>query len=229
MTLPPEQLLSTEFALELVGLSKAYQTGAGETPVLQNYEGRLKRGEAVAIVGPSGAGKSTLLYLIGLLERPTSGTVRVGGVNVWSLSELEQANFRNRRIGFVFQDHHLLPQCTLLENVLIPTIAGQGAGDVEMQRARDLLTRVGLADRLDHRPSQLSGGERQRGAFCRALINQPELLLADEPTGNLDRKTAETVGTLLLELAAERKTTLLCVTHSLELAARFPTQWELGK
>src|SRR5690606_13801841 len=137
-----------------------------------------------------------------------------------------QAQYRNKNIGFIFQDHHLLPQCTVLENVLIPTLAGSGAGKPEEERARTLLARVGLGDRLTHRPAQLSGGERQRVAVCRALINQPALLLADEPTGNLDRRTAESVGSLLLDLSREQNTLLICVTHSSELAGRFPRRME---
>jgi lipoprotein-releasing system ATP-binding protein len=150
------------------------------------------------------------------------------GSDPFAGSEAELAHYRNRNVGFVFQEHHLLPQCTLLENVLIPTLAGSGAGTEEGERARGLLERVGLGGRLTHRPAQLSGGERQRAALCRALINQPVLLLADEPTGNLDRHTAEAVGTLLLEVAREQNALLLCVTHSTELAARFPRQYELA-
>ena len=181
----------------------------------------MRRGEALSITGPSGSGKSTLLYIIGLLESPTSGSVVIDGAEPHSLGAAAQAAFRSSTIGFVFQDHHLLPQCTVLENVLLPTLASSELPD-RTARAKTLLERVGLAHRLDHRPPQLSGGERQRVAVCRALINEPLLLLADEPTGNLDRATAEAVGSLLLEIAAEQQAMLICVTHSSELARRFP-------
>lgn len=181
----------------------------------------------MAVTGPSGSGKSTLLYILGTLDKPSSGEVQLDGRNLFLLNERQQAEYRNRNVGFVFQDHHLLPQCTVLENVLIPTLAGDGAGLEEVARAKSLLERVGLGERMEHRPAQLSGGERQRVAVCRALINQPVLLLADEPTGNLDRASAEAVGTLLLEIAREQNTMLLCVTHSSELAARFPRHDEL--
>ena len=187
----------------------------------------MARGDAVAITGPSGSGKSTLLYILGTLDQPTAGDVRLLGQNPFAINGAALAKYRNANIGFIFQDHHLLPQCSVLENVLIPTLAGSGAGKAEEARATQLLDRVGLGDRLAHRPAQLSGGERQRVAVCRALINQPVLLLADEPTGNLDRATAESVGSLLLELNREQRTLLICVTHSLELAARFPRRMEL--
>jgi lipoprotein-releasing system ATP-binding protein len=208
-------------------LTRDYATSNGALSILRGVDLRLHRGEAVAVTGPSGSGKSTLLYIIGLLDTPTSGSVEVLGRQPLSLSTADQARFRNEHIGFIFQDHHLLPQCTVLENVLIPTLAGKGAGKPEEDRARALLDRVGLAPRLTHKPAQLSGGERQRVAVCRALINRPALLLADEPTGNLDRRTAEAIGTLLLELAREQNTLLICVTHSGELAARFPRRMEL--
>ncbi|MDX1970209.1 MAG: ABC transporter ATP-binding protein, partial [Planctomycetaceae bacterium] len=178
-------------------------------------------------VGPSGSGKSTLLYMLGVLDTPTQGEIVLAGQQPHALDRTSQAAFRNRHIGFVFQDHHLLPQCTVLENVLSPTLAAAGAEWDFGGRARQLLERVGLSHRLTHRPAQLSGGERQRVAVCRALINQPTLLLADEPTGNLDRATADAVGTLLLELNREQNTLLICVTHSSELAQRFPRQCEL--
>ena len=158
---------------------------------------------------------------------PSAGTVELEGQNPFQLNEAQQAQFRNRQIGFIFQDHHLLPQCTVLENVLIPTLPGAGANAETETRARELLARVGLAERIAHRPAQLSGGERQRVAVCRALINRPALLLADEPTGNLDRTTAEAVGSLLLDLNREQNTLLICVTHSTELASRFPRHSEL--
>ena len=213
--------------LTLSEITKNFSGVAGTLQILRGVELNLKRGDALAVTGPSGSGKSTLLYIIGTLEQPTSGSVNILGNDPFALGIAELAEFRNRNIGFIFQDHHLLPQCTVLENVLIPTLAGSGAGDAEEQRARQLLERVGLCDRITHRPAQISGGERQRVAVCRALINQPALLLADEPTGNLDRSTAESVGSLLLELSKEQHTILICVTHSTELADRFPAHSEL--
>ncbi len=213
--------------LRVSGLTKQFAGAAGTLDVLTGVNLTMQRGDAVVITGPSGSGKSTLLYIIGVLDEPTSGEVNVGGTMPLLLGAVEQAKFRNETVGFVFQDHHLLPQCTVLENVLIPTLAAaKPASDIE-DRARTLLDRVGLKDRITHRPGQLSGGERQRVGICRALINEPLLLLADEPTGNLDQKTAESVGTLLLEVAAEQNTMLLCVTHNLDLAARFPRRYEL--
>lgn len=213
--------------LEVHQLCKSFPTATGELTILRNVELQLSGGDAVAVVGPSGSGKSTLLYIVGLLDQPTAGEVQINGEKPHHFPEAVQARFRSRQIGFIFQDHHLLPQCTVLENVLIPTLASGGADAAANTRARQLLDRVGLSSRLDHRPAQLSGGERQRVAVCRALINQPALLLADEPTGNLDRKTAEGVGTLLLELARESGSILICVTHSQELAGRFPRTLEL--
>lgn len=209
------------------GLIKDYAGAEGSLRILNGLDLDLSRGEAVVITGPSGSGKSTLLYILGTLDRPTAGEVRLLGQNPFGLDAAAQARFRNERIGFVFQDHHLLPQCTVLENVLIPTLPGKGADAVAESRARQLLERVGLSHRISHRPAQLSGGERQRVAVCRALINQPVLLLADEPTGNLDRRTAETVFELMLELNRERGTSLIVVTHDLGLAARMDRQLTL--
>ncbi len=208
-------------------LTKTFTGASGSLEILRGVELQLKKGDAVAIVGPSGSGKSTLLYIIGALDEPTGGNVALLGQHPHEFATAEQARFRNKHVGFVFQDHHLLPQCTVLENVLIPLLADRAATDADEQRARKLLERVGLAERLSHRPAQLSGGERQRVAVCRALINEPVLLLADEPTGNLDRHTAESIGSLLLELNKEQNTLLICVTHSAELAARFPRTFEL--
>jgi len=177
-------------------------------------------------VGPSGSGKSTLLYVLGALEPPTAGTVTLDGVNPFALSSTELAVFRNRCVGFVFQDHLLLPQCTVLENVLIPTLVGERESDAP-ERARELLDRVGLADRLDHRPGELSGGERQRVSLARALIRRPPLLLCDEPTGNLDRAAGDVVASMLFDLHERQKTVLLIVTHNIALAARCPIQFEL--
>ena len=174
-------------------------------------------------MGPSGMGKSTLLYIIGALEPPTSGTVTLDNQNPFELNEKQLAAFRNREIGFVFQDHCLLPQCSVLENVLTPTLVSTNAKD-SIQRARELLNHVGLSDRLDHRPGELSGGEKQRVSLARALITKPQLLLCDEPTGNLDHRSAEVVASMLLDLHREQQTILVVVTHSAELAARFPTK-----
>ncbi|MGH7127155.1 MAG: ABC transporter ATP-binding protein [Planctomycetaceae bacterium] len=213
--------------LSIIDLEKEYAGAAGPLSVLRGVTLGMNRGEGVVVTGPSGSGKSTLLYILGTLDEPTAGQVRLMGDDPFARTAAERAKYRNANIGFVFQDHHLLPQCTVLENVLIPTLAGNGAGKAEEQRARELLERVGLSERLSHRPAQLSGGERQRVAVCRALINQPVLLLADEPTGNLDRKTADAVGSLLLDLNREQNTLLICVTHSAELAERFPRRHEL--
>ncbi len=220
-------LMAADAALVIRGLTKRYPTPDGELRILEGVDLTLERGESLAIIGPSGAGKSTLLYVLGALDIPTQGTVTLLGENPHAMNPTQQAVFRNRHVGFVFQDHHLLPQCTVLENVLIPTLAGAGATAAMEQRARQLLDRVGLSARLDHLPAKLSGGERQRAAVCRALIHQPTLLLADEPTGDLDRASADAVGTLLLELHREQNTILICVTHSLELANRFPRKFEL--
>lgn len=187
---------------------------------------KLSRGEAVAIMGPSGSGKSTLLHIIGALDTPTSGSVTLDGANPFDLDEKALAAFRNQKIGFVFQDHCLLSQCSVLENVLTPTLVAQSRNE-SSERARALLDQVGLSERLDHRPAELSGGEKQRVALARALINEPVLLLCDEPTGNLDSKSAEAVASLLLELHARQKTILIVVTHNSELAAKFPVRYEM--
>jgi lipoprotein-releasing system ATP-binding protein len=199
-------------------VTKSYPTRAEPLVVLRGVSLRLAAGENLAILGPSGCGKSTLLHIIGTLDTPTSGRVTLDAADPFGFDEPRLAAFRNHQIGFVFQDHHLLSQCSVLENVLLPTLAGGKPGPSALARARMLLDRVGLANRLDHLPAELSGGERQRTALARALINRPALLLADEPTGNLDRATAATVGRLLLELQAQEQTMLIIVTHSLELA-----------
>jgi lipoprotein-releasing system ATP-binding protein len=209
------------------GLTKRYSTPDGELLILDRVELNLSAGAALAVTGPSGAGKSTLLYVVGTLESPSSGTVQIMGQATQQLSAAELALFRNERIGFIFQDHHLLPQCTVLENVLIPTLARAASDADAHQRAEALLERVGLSQRQHHLPSRISGGERQRVAVCRALINGPSLLLADEPTGNLDRQTAQSVGDLLLEMSREHNAALICVTHSQELAERFSDHREL--
>ncbi|HEY7314543.1 MAG TPA: ABC transporter ATP-binding protein [Gemmataceae bacterium] len=209
-------------SLHVEHLSKDYPTRSGALRVLRDIDLDLARGDALAIMGPSGSGKSTLLHLLGTLDRPTGGAVRLEGRDPFALSERELADFRNRNIGFVFQDHHLLPQCSVLENVLIPTLVARDNRESMKAWARQLLERVGLSDRLDHRPAELSGGERQRVAVARALIHRPILLLADEPTGNLDRRTADAIGKLLLDLHREENTILIVVTHSMELADLFP-------
>jgi len=213
--------------LEVANVSKSFPTASGDLPVLVNVSLGLARGEALAITGPSGAGKSTLLYIIGTLDTASAGSVRILRQDPFSLNRAALAQFRNANIGFVFQDHYLLPQCSVLENILVPALAGDGAGAAAQERAHMLLERVGLADRSAHRPAELSGGERQRVAICRALINRPPLMLADEPTGNLDRRTGESIGTLLLELSREENAMLIIVTHSVELAARLPRHCEL--
>ncbi|MEK6237742.1 MAG: ABC transporter ATP-binding protein, partial [Planctomycetales bacterium] len=171
-------------------LTKSFPARSGDLDVLRGISLELSAGENMAIMGPSGCGKSTLLHILGTLDSPTSGSVSIGGRDPFSLSEPELAKFRNHAVGFIFQDHHLLPQCTVLENVLLPTLASGNAGADQVDRAKELLQRVGLQDRLDHRPAELSGGERQRVAVARSLILKPTLLLADEPTGNLDRSSA---------------------------------------
>jgi lipoprotein-releasing system ATP-binding protein len=209
-------------SLSVSHLTKDYPTRSGPLPVLRDVNLDLARGEAVAVMGPSGSGKSTLLYILGTLDRPTAGSVALDGQDPFALPPRALADFRNARVGFVFQDHHLLPQCSVLENVLVPTLVGKTPPGEAKERARALLQRVGLGARLDHLPSELSGGERQRVAITRALIHRPALLLADEPTGNLDRSTARSVGQLLLELHHEENSMLVVVTHSPELADTFP-------
>lgn len=208
-------------------ITKNYPTRTGVLEILRHVDLNLADGQSAVVLGPSGCGKSTLLNILGTLEPPTSGSLRLDDVEPGRLDERELAGFRNRRIGFVFQEHHLLPQCTVLENVLIPTLVRRDSGGAAADRARALLTRVGLAGRLEHFPAEISGGERQCVAIVRALINQPALLLADEPTGNLDRRTAETVGDLLLELQSLEGFMLVLVTHSERLAGRFPRRYAL--
>lgn len=203
-----------------------YPSPGGALRVLEEVSLKLDRGDAVAVMGPSGSGKSTLLYVLGALETPTSGSVTLEGQDPFRLGQKDLAEFRNRKIGFLFQDHCLLPQCSVLENVLVPTLVGEPQDKVE-QRARWLIEQVGLSGRLDHRPGQLSGGEKQRAALARALIRDPLLLLCDEPTGNLDRQAAEQVTTLLLDIQSREQKILVVVTHSLELAAHLPRKFQL--
>jgi lipoprotein-releasing system ATP-binding protein len=212
--------------LSVAGVSKWYPSVEGRVEVLANVDLALQPGDAVAIMGPSGSGKSTLLYLLGALEPPSSGTVTLDGVNPFSLEPTALAAFRNRQIGFVFQDHCLLPQCSVLENVLVPTLVGPEDGE-SPARARALVEQVGLAHRMTHLPGQLSGGEKQRVALARALVRQPRLLLCDEPTGNLDRTAADSVAALLFALQKKQNAILIAVTHSSELAARFPVRFDL--
>jgi len=210
-------------------LAKRYDTARGGVPIIDDVSLEVARGDAIAIMGPSGCGKSTLLYILGALERPSAGTVTLDGKNPFELDEAAQAAFRNAHVGFVFQDHLLLPQLSALDNVIAPSLVSatpEPAVSVR-DRARTLLTQVGLADRLDHRPGELSGGERQRVAIARALIQKPSLLLCDEPTGNLDRTSAEAVADLLANLQKYHNTMLVVVTHSPALAARFPRRYEL--
>ena len=213
--------------LVVENIAKEFPTPSEPLRVLDGVSLTLARGENVAILGPSGSGKSTLLSILGTLEPPTSGTVRLAGKNPFELDEAELAHFRSRQIGFVFQEHHLLPQCTVLENVLIPFLADGVASHIDEQHAQQLLDRVGLSQRLDHRPAELSGGERQRVAIARALVREPTLLLADEPTGNLDRTTAQAITSLLLEMQAEANTILVVVTHSTALAAALGRRMEI--
>ncbi len=208
-------------------VSKQYPTRAEPLSVLRDVNLTLHSGQNLAIVGPSGSGKSTLLAVIGTLEPPSSGRVSLDDQDPALLDEPSLAAFRNRHIGFVFQDHYLLPQCSVLENVLVPTVAAGRTTAEALQRARMLLERVGLAHRLDHRPAELSGGERQRAAIARALINKPTLLLADEPTGNLDRASADVVARLLLELQREQQMMLIVVTHSQRLADMMERRMQL--
>jgi lipoprotein-releasing system ATP-binding protein len=213
--------------LELHDVHKSFAAGDDTVDVLRGVSFRVSPGEAVAVTGPSGSGKSTLLHLIGTLDRPESGTVTIDERQVHGLPESELARFRNDTIGFVFQDHHLLPQYSVLENVLVPTLAFTDKREGAEERAREILERVGLTHRLTHRPAQLSGGERQRTAVARALINRPRLLLCDEPTGSLDGATARSVASLLLELHEEAADILIVVTHSLELAGMCRRRLEL--
>jgi lipoprotein-releasing system ATP-binding protein len=207
-------------------LHKEYPTPQGAVSILSGIDLILQRGDAACIMGPSGSGKSTLLYILGALEPPTSGTVELDGQDPFALDQTSVAAFRNQKVGFVFQDHCLLPQCSVLENVLIPTVVASST-DGLVDRARLLLDQVGLSHRLDHRPAELSGGEKQRVALARALIRQPTMLLCDEPTGNLDHHSAGTVASLLLDLHRDQKTILVVVTHSAELASRFPMRFEM--
>jgi lipoprotein-releasing system ATP-binding protein len=212
--------------LSVSGLAKSYPSPEGEVSVLSDVSFSFSPGDAAAIMGPSGSGKSTLLYILGALEPPTTGTVTLGDVDPFGLSAKDLAAFRNKEIGFVFQDHCLLPQCSVLENVLVPTLVGRGDAGSDAH-ARRLVDQVGLSHRVTHLPGQLSGGEKQRVALARALVRRPRLLLCDEPTGNLDRAAADSVASLLFDLQRQQNAMLIVVTHSADLAARFPIRFDL--
>ncbi|MCL4150774.1 UNVERIFIED_CONTAM: hypothetical protein GTU68_055322 [Idotea baltica] len=223
---------ATPCLLQLQNVAKSFRSPGGNSQtvtVLRDVNLKLDRGESLAIVGPSGSGKSTLLNLIGSLDAPDTGELLWLGENLAQRDETALAQFRNREIGFVFQHHHLLPQCSAIENVVLPTLALKGSRVPQeaVARAEELLKRVGLGDRMSHFPAQLSGGERQRVAVVRALINEPAMLLADEPTGSLDGSSASALGDLLVELNRERNLALVVVTHSMDLAARMHRQVEL--
>ncbi len=212
--------------INLSQIAKVYSTAAGQLPVLEAVDLKILPDDRVSIVGPSGSGKSTLLHILGLLDTPTSGTLEFDGQWPLELDEAAQARFRNEKIGFIFQDHCLLPQCTVLENVLTPTLVGK-PDPAAKDRARELLRRVDLIARLQHRPAELSGGEKQRVAIARALIRQPKLLLCDEPTGNLDERTAAEVTDLLLELQREAGNIIVIVTHSKTLAQKMDRRFAM--
>jgi lipoprotein-releasing system ATP-binding protein len=210
--------------VERVG--KSYPSPQGDVPVLSDVTMSFAPGDAAAIMGPSGSGKSTLLYILGALEPPTTGRVVLDDTNPFMLPAKNLAAFRNKQIGFVFQDHCLLPQCNVLENVLVPALVGEADSGIDAH-ARALVEQVGLGHRVTHLPGQLSGGEKQRVALARALVRRPRRLLCDEPTGNLDRASAESVASLLFELQKKQNAILIVVTHSAELAARFPSRFDL--
>ncbi|WP_146532787.1 ABC transporter ATP-binding protein [Rubripirellula reticaptiva] len=218
---------SSSPSLIVKNLSKSFATGDDRLVVLSNLNLELSSGDSLAVVGPSGSGKSTLLQILGTLDRPDSGTVMIDGADPFALSDDKLARFRNEKVGFIFQDHHLLPQLTVIENVLVPSLAQGKSSASDVARATELLDEVGLSSRLGHLPSELSGGERERVAIARALLMQPRLILADEPTGNLDRKTADSVTELLLRLQSSVGAILITVTHSESLAAAMNERKEL--
>lgn len=213
--------------LECINLSKQYQEGESQIEVLKQVNFELQVGQQVAILGNSGSGKSTLLHILGALDNPTSGQVLFKGEDIFKFNRKQQAAFRNRQLGFVYQLHHLLPEFSALENVAMPLLIGKLDKKPATTRATEILERVGLSHRLSHKPSQLSGGERQRVAFARALVTNPAIVLADEPTGNLDDKTGETIYQLIGELRQDFNTSFVVVTHDRQLAAKLDTVWEL--
>ena len=207
--------------LRISKICKSFEHIHHTVSVLQDVSFEVVQCQSLVMTGPSGSGKSTLLHLIGALDKPSSGEIEINGTSLLNMSELELAKFRNQMIGFVFQDHHLLPQYSVLENVLIPTMAFKNMSPNSQKRAIDLLEKIGLSDRISHRPAELSGGERQRVAIARALINQPSIILCDEPTGNLDHATANTVTSLLFDLHQTEQNILVVVTHNRDLEHRF--------
>jgi len=213
--------------LKVSNLHKNFGDSSNRVPVLKGISFEINDGESLVITGPSGSGKSTFLHCLGTLTAPSSGEINIDGRNPFEQSERDLARFRNRVIGFVFQDHHLLPQYSVIENVLMPAFAFPDPRVHPEQRAKELLDKVELSHRLNHRPGKLSGGERQRVAVARALMNRPSLLLCDEPTGNLDHSTASSVTSLIFDLHKEDNRILVVVTHSLQLAAEFPRHFEL--
>jgi lipoprotein-releasing system ATP-binding protein len=214
--------------LRITGLHKIYPTPAEPLVVLRGVTLAMHAGKSLAIVGPSGSGKSTLLNILGTLDRPTDGKIMLGDIDPFALNATDLARFRATKVGFIFQDHHLLPQCTAIENVLLPRLALASTGNNDANRAKHLLERVGLSNRATHFPAELSGGERQRVAVARALMNAPSLLLADEPTGNLDAAASASVGELLVSIADEANAILIVVTHSRDLAARFARRMRMA-
>lgn len=219
--------MSEPLSLTAEGVTRTYRQGPREVRVLEGVDLHLQRGESLAIVGASGAGKSTLLHILGGLDRPDSGRVMVEGVDLWSVNADKRSELRNRAMGFVYQFHHLLQEFTALENVSMPLLIRGEKPETAARRAREILLRVGLEQRLGHKPGELSGGERQRAAVARALVGGPRVVLGDEPTGNLDERTADHVYAMMLELNRELETSLLLVTHDRSLAARMDRQLEL--
>ncbi len=215
------------FVIQANGISRGFRQGSKRVQVLKDVNLQIPGGTSMAIVGASGAGKSTLLHILGGLDRPDEGEVLVDRRSLWQMSDTERSDLRNSRMGFIYQFHHLLPEFTALENVAMPLLIRGESTAVAAKRATDLLEKVGLGQRLDHKPGELSGGERQRAAVARALVGEPGCVLGDEPTGNLDERTANHVFEQLLELNTEMNTSLILVTHDMRLAARMNLRFEL--